>query len=194
MVYLVLAIFLLFQTAYAQEPLRGSVQKTWTIEEARQEAFSGIETSINPKQFPKRDPNYQENMSAIRAGIEKVGGRVVSSLSYPNGEIFGYNVRFLENPSNSFQYDVSGKIMSIIAYSKGSDENDLWVGAKYVIDRKLARFGGLKSGELADVSISINKRTAFLFRPNGDLKGHRIGERSFSLGGKALVDERLSGH
>jgi len=61
----------------------GGCGANWTTERAKEEAFRNVQTTIDVSAYPARDPDFEENQQALRAGREQIGDRFVTASPEP---------------------------------------------------------------------------------------------------------------
>ena len=103
--YLIALTLFLPQTLFAE---------AWTAESAKTAAFQKIEKKMDISVYPSKDPNYQENLKALKEGRKRIGNHFVTP------EDFGYVVSELaedKTPKITMTYGKDGHLMSIRIFS-----------------------------------------------------------------------------
>ena len=148
--------------------LEGGV--TYTVESARKEAFSGVKYKIPVSSFKKymQDPNFEENKAAIAAGKVDLGDRWIERYSDD-----GYGVIYKKNILHSYFYDKYGKLENIEVRSS----------LKYPTKTYLYS----TKGTLENVVFVVSIDEAFIYKMDGKLDSHWIGDDCFDENGNFVL-------
>lgn len=148
--------------------LEGGV--TYTVESARKEAFEGVKYKIPVSSFKEhlKDPNFVENKAALAAGVVVLGDRKICLFS--DG---GYGVIYNNNKYNLYFYDKHGKLTSM----------DIRSGL--ICPVKTYKY--TPKGLLENIVFDVSLKETFIYKLNGELEGHWIGDNCYDKNGKLLL-------
>ena len=149
--------------------LEGGV--TYTVESARKEAFSGVKYKIPVSSFKKymQDPNFEENKAAIAAGEVDLGDRKIELFS--DGS---YGVIYNNNLYKTYFYGDSGKLECFeIRSSLNFPSKTYQYNAK---------------GQLDGVIFIVSRDESFMYKNNGELFGHWIGDKCYDKNGNNVLN------
>lgn len=148
--------------------LEGGV--TYTVESARKEAFEGVKYKIPVSSFKEhlRDRNFAENKAAIKSNIENLGDRLVELFSDSS-----YGVTYLKNVFNTYFYNKEGKLKSFE------------VRLKLGVPSKRCQYNS--KGELEGIVFVVAERESFIYKKNGELEAHWIGNNCYDEKGKLVL-------
>ena len=148
--------------------LEGGV--TYTVESARKEAFSGVKYKIPVSSFKKymQDPNFEENKAAIAAGKADLGDRWIERFSDNS-----YGVVYKKNKHNAYLYSEKGALESL----------EIRPSLKYPTKTYIYSTKGM----LENVAFVVSLYEAFIYKRNGELYGHWIGDECFDENGNFVL-------
>lgn len=173
--------------ALYEEVLTATVTKTWSIEDARIEAFKDTKPFIDTTLFPRTDPNFKENKSTVGKGGGIIENRAISVYSdgtayfvtplcelhtffyFPNEQLYKIDI------GTSPKYTKKG-ICTMNFPSKSFS---------YLIGQEVASQFNLKSGQLSRVMIFPKPNETFVFLPNGALSSHWVGDECYTANGSS---------
>jgi hypothetical protein len=138
------------------------------VEEAQKEAFANVKYEIDISSFPAKDPNYEENLLALRKGRSWLKNRFVTSNPY------GYVVSEEDEKGKqkiTFFYNQKGELMIVRLFS-----NPDFPRTEYLYCAQKQCAGNKKmheKGELIRVTFHPSITELFYFNPDGsfDRKG-----------------------
>ena len=135
---------------------KASIQKEWTVDIARQEAFTNAIYKIDMSKYPTIDLNLIENRQAINSKRFNLPDREITVFS--DG---GYSISYIGTTTSIF-YDNSGKIYDI-------DEQDSINGyEKY--PHKTYKYSVY--GNLERISLHVSLNNSYMFNVSGGLLAH----------------------
>ena len=185
-IFAIIGLFgvLSFSCGMAEEPLKATVSKIWTVDMARQEAFKNLVPQIDVSQFPAIDPNLIENLQIRSKGGGILGDRVITVF---NSGIYSVDEKcsLLSN-----YYYSNGKILKIgissgIAYSTENCSYSFPLKEyDYCMGLGCAEVA-LPQGSLMDISIRVSLHESFNFRPDGSLLTHWKGGNCYNVDGSS---------
>jgi hypothetical protein len=167
-----LTLFSLSSLSFAQEPLRGSVSQSWTVDMAREEAFKNINLNIDPSLYPNIDPNLIENWRLRQNGGGKIQSRLLTS--YNDGY---YSVSELCD-LRSFYYKPDGSVEKVDINSSASYTDESCPSTipmksyTYALGTYVVGHGSTKVGNLVSIVLHTDVNDAFIFNPDGTLSAH----------------------
>ena len=173
---------LLCAAAQGQElqPLQAKIEKAWTVDSAREEAFREAEATIDPSPFPKIDPNLIENRQIVTKGGGKINGRVITVFSsggyaVQSADAYKYEI------NTSFFYAENGSIEAV-----GIEKGIKYPKKTYKYTMTNDYFPTVRnSGDLVSVHISVKSDDTYTFSPAGKLLAHWICDKCYNLDGSS---------
>ena len=165
---LCLLLFIFLVLPVQAVTLEGSV--TYTVEQAREEAFKDIEWEI-PKQLlrkHRKDPNYRVNVVAKKYSQNVLTDRYITFFS--DG---GYCIMYFDDMYHAFHYDESGKLESIQVFTTTQ------------LPYKSYRYG--VDGKLQRIFWHISKYKSYAFNPDGTLYGYWEDDTAYNLKGNVFL-------
>ena len=170
---ILLLILLSIQPIYAQEPrkvLKAGVAKTWTINDARTEAFRDAKLEKDLSMFGSKDIYYNENMKAKAEKQTKIGNKLLTFFSNSS-----YAVS-TDDSNVTYWFKGDGDLRSV-GY-KDFSESEGFPIKEYVYS--------YPSGKLQTISIYVSRRELFTFMPSGQLREHCKGGQCYDQLGNVL--------
>lgn len=173
-------------TTHASEPLQASIEKTWTLDDARNEAFRDAPEFIDISVYAPVDPNLLANRQAMQQGIGKsgkmlkVGNRLIGLFSdgaYSSVELCS---------RESFNYSSVGKLRTVDidsspVYGSPDCPSTLPIKSyKYLADPESGQPGALVS-----IGMRVSKTEIYVFNPDGTLSGHWINNKCYQADGSS---------
>lgn len=184
---LMIRLFLIFlfwglsSLAQAQqlEPLQATVEKTWTVDSAREEAFRDLKEWVDTDQFPKIDPNLIENRIGINQGKGRVKDRIITV--FDTGDYCIYNLTDDKLGDAKFLYYSKDGSLFAVELQTGSKYPKK--GYKYttINEPALSR----KKGQLVIVTLRVSDIDGYIFKPNGTLDSHWVGNNCYEVDGSS---------
>lgn len=147
--------------------LEGGV--TYTVESARKEAFEGVKYKIPVSSFKEhlRDRNFAEN-GVGSTGVKDLGDKWVEH--YSDGS---YGIVYKKNLFYSFFYNKSGNL------------TEIEIRTSLVCPTKTYKY--MPNGRLENVIFVVSKNESFIYRLNGELEAHWIGNNCYDENGKLVL-------
>jgi len=185
-----LIIFCVYSSAFSQTVLKGFIEKKWTIDTARQEAFLNLETTKDLKMYDLIDPNLIENKQAINKNQYRISNRDLTI--FDDGY---YAVRILEDDlfDKGFLYNSSGKLINVYFEFYPTEiktyNNLRKFNSKLLYPHKIYCYS-YPDGYLIFVSIIINKYNSYEFLPDGTLNAHWVGNKGYDVNGKVFMTRK----
>ena len=166
---LLIFVFLVFPVNAVT--LEGSV--TYTVEQAREEAFRDVEWEIPKKMLLKhrKDPNYRVHVVAKKYSQNVLTDRYITFFSSGS-----YAYSYFDSPEYGYYFNERGNLTSI---GKGYSEE--YPHKTYKYDLK---------GKLITVTFNVSVEECFIFLPNGELIGHWIGETCYDTDGNIRLNRK----
>lgn len=170
---ILLILLLSLGCSWADEPLRATVEKTWTIDTAREEAFREAKPWVDVSMYPSIDPNLIENRIAVQRGGGSINGRTISV--FPGGD---YSV--IEQDSVlMLYYDASGALFAVEFYDSTS-----YPSKSYQYSASWDYYH-IKKGGLVITAVHLRSNDDFVFYPDGSLQSHWKGDRCYKPDGSS---------
>lgn len=165
---------LTFSCANAQM-LEGKV--TYTVDTARIAAFEGIKRNIDITEFEKfqQDINRKENLDALKSGANFKDRCIQYFKGMP---IKAYAINYFDNPRYTYYYP---KLINQLAFID-IDENDNRTEPKFPFRTMRYDF----RGRLIAVGIYVSDDERFLYKENGKLISHWIGNYGYNAKGRQI--------
>ena len=149
--------------------LKGEVK--YTVKQAREEAFSNVEYTL-PQSIIKAnltDPNYKANKKAIKLGATELKDRYIQYFS--DGS---YSIIFKNNMYIVYYYLPNGKL-------EGLEKRE-------GLRAPTKSFRYTSEGKLDEVSLIISSENTYIFKLNGKLEGHWIGNKCYDEKGNVVLE------
>ena len=176
-------LFCLSGLSYAQQrEFTTGVSKSMSIDEARREAFREAQPWVDVSGFPTVDPNLLANRQQIQKGGGKVGDRVITV--FKDG---GYAVHLLEEErlySFASQYYASNGVLMAIEFDVGNS----YPSKSY--KHAAVNLYPLKKGDLIGVGLHVSGQESYMFKPNGILTTHWLGDKCYQADGSSCGTRR----
>ena len=147
--------------------LKGEV--TYTVERARKEAFTNVEYSLPQSIIDKniKDPNFKENIKAIKLGATELKDRYVGKFS--NGE---YIVVYKNNLSYEYYYNFKGNLVN--------------VGKRVSLKMPTKCYKYDTNGRLVIIILYVTEKYSFAFFPNGKLSSYWVNNVCYDANGNVV--------
>lgn len=187
---LLLILFIFPRFVEAQTLLKGFVEKRWTVDSARQEAFLNLEKVKDLSMFDSIDPNFIENRQAINKKLSKIENREI--VIFSNGS---YGIRVLSDDlfDKSFTYNSSGKLQKI-HYDSYSEKITKFSDLKKSNPQSFYPFKVIgylyPSGDILSISIIVGKDNSYTFNEDGSLNVHWVGNKGYDADGKVRMTRK----
>ena len=144
--------------------------KRWTVEGAKQEAFSRVPAQFDISKYPKQDPNFKENQEALKKGEQIVDNRFVTDspgppVGYIVSDMIGKGIADM----TTFYYP-DGRALSIRVFSGPKLPRAAYIYCLDICDSGKGEI--YQTGELVSVAWHVSDREVFYFSPKGKLNGH----------------------
>lgn len=190
-------IFLLIFCLFLQIPLRAEtlkceIEKVWTVDSARKEAFKDLKPVLDLSWAPPIDPNLIENKQALNNRKKKVGNRVITQFG--DGS-YGIQILDEDNYDKEYYYSSSGELNAIdfrifptTIYSLqdflASEQTDSIYPVKiYKHD--------YPSGKIIIIALKVKKGEDYIFKPAGELQYHWVGNNCYDLNGNIAITRNI---
>jgi len=168
---LVFSLFFIFiNPVNCQQVLKAGIEKEWTVDSAREEAFKNVVYQINIRDYSSIDPDLIENKEAIIKGLKNIKGKAITVFS--NG---GYGIK---DGTIGYYYDDSGNLNGIELY----DSENVYPGKSYKYS--------YPSGLLLHVAIKVKPRNSYDFKPDGTLLTYWIGDNCYYPDGSKAITRK----
>ena len=147
--------------------LKGEV--TYTVERARKEAFTNVEYSLPQSIIDKniKDPNFKENIKAIKLGATELKNRYVGKFS--NGE---YIVVYKNNLSYEYYYNFKGNLVN--------------VGKRVSLKMPTKCYKYDTNGRLELILFYASEKYTFVFLPDGQFVAYWVDDICYDKNGKII--------
>lgn len=174
---LLLTICIFMPSLCKAEVLKGGVEKVWTVELARKEAFKNAKPSIDLSNYPPIDPHFVENKNLIKQNKLKSDGRSIKFFS--DG---WYSINYDDIFTEDYYYNAEGELQEI-GFSIYAKNVYTLEDAKKYSSEELYPLTCYKhsypSGRIIGIVLDINGDESYIFKPNGELDGHWIGNKYY---------------
>lgn len=152
-------------------------KKTWTLDEARSEAFKEVEQPLDIRQFPGFDPKFRQHREAMANQVERLGDSSITVFS--NGM---YGISYDCAQANFF-YMNSGQLIAVQYFDPPPkpEENRCprdtypYKTFKYLYP----------SAELLSVTVHVSDKESFSFKPTGELLSHWVQNNCYRSDGSS---------
>lgn len=143
---------------------------TWTEETAREKAFENINYTIDVSQYSQVDPDYENNMQALKKGQGFVGNRFVSINPVPPVAYVVSLINDKGNQEKTMFYRDDGYLLSIRLFSAPDYPR---TATFYCVDEQCREFNRFYyRGQLTGVSFHVSMGETFYFLASGECVGH----------------------
>jgi len=173
-------LILLVSVSWAEDVLHLRAEHTWTIDDAKNEAFQDVVYQINTSNIQTEDPNWVENKVIIARGGGKIGSRQITVFDR------GMYAATEEDSSITYYYLSNGKTIKVDIKPPGN--NYPKTERSYAIG---SYFSGYQDGQLMGVSVSISFTESFDFNPDGTLDTHWSGQNCYHADGSSCGTRQL---
>jgi hypothetical protein len=181
-----LTFYLFFSGSVKAETLKGGIEKVWTVDSAREEAFKNLKPCLDLSWAPPIDPNLIENKQAMNNHQKKINNRYIIIF---NDGFYGIKIEDENNYDKAYYYFPSGELGAIdfVKYNVECDFENY--------KSKTSRFPAkvykhvYPGGRLISVGILINTNETYMFKPSGELYAHWIGDNCYDTKGNIISKE-----
>lgn len=189
-ILILLAICVFVQLSSTAETLKGSIEKVWTVDSARKEAFKTLKPWIDLSWAPPVDPNLIENKQAINNHENEIGDRRITLFS--DG---GYGVVTLDddNYDKAYYYNPAGELFAIDFLIFPSAIHDL---ESYYAKQELQQIYPIRnykhaypSGKIVYIALTVNAKEIYGFKPSGELAYHWINSNCYDINGRKIMTQ-----
>ena len=178
-------IYLLSCNTTEAETLQGGVEKVWTVDSAREEAFKDAKEYVDLSWASPIDPNLIENKQAINNNQEKIKNRLITT--FYNG---CYCVKILDenNYNKAYYYYPSGELAAIDfeKYNTSTNFQDVEQGKDLSFPIKTYKHS-YPSGQIMSLGITVKENDSYVFKPSGELDVHWVGNCCYDLNGNVVA-------
>ena len=178
----VLSLLIMFSIYLPGYSLTLEASVEYTVDSARELAFKDINLTIPTEDFIKDryDLFYYSNIAALKEDKYNVSIGFSRSLIpfYVYKFLLAYGVRYDNKPNRILYYDRKGHFIKV-EYKISELENY----PKKTVDYDI-------NGNLISVSFYVSKKEAYIYKANGDLIGHWVGNTLYNKKGKEMKIKR----
>jgi hypothetical protein len=195
MIFRIITAFFIFSaiysTAFGQEPLKAHIQKTWSIDDARQEVFLHAALQIDTSAYSPVDPELLKNRQLMLKGNFLTEDRVITF--FPREEMYAVTY-YCRN--ESVYYTLAGETI-MVQFATSPDYHDESCPSNYPVKtysysyRDSHQDLGISDGQLIRLGLKLEGNESFLFRPNGALKTHWIGSQCYRANGESCGTRKV---
>ncbi len=148
--------------------LEGGV--TYTVESARKEAFEGVKYKIPVSSFKEHltDKNFEKNRKTKTSGVVEFSDRRVGWFSDAS-----YAVMYNKNKYIVYYYNKTGKLTEI--------------DYKSSLVRPIKIYKYTPKGKLQNVIFDISANESFIYKLDGKLEAHWVGNNCYDEEGKLIL-------
>jgi hypothetical protein len=154
-------------------PLQAGIEKVWSVDMARDEAFKDAKPVVDLTGYPSSDPHYKQHLVARLLKKEKVGNRIITFF-----DMGFYSVSEMGS-DRGFYYTPKGDLYAV----------DFDTSEDFPIKSYKHQY---PSGRLMNISITVGPGEDFVFKPNGDLVAHWIGDNCYDAQGRVTMSRTAS--
>lgn len=154
-------------------PLQAGIEKVWSVDSAREEVFRDAKPVIDLSRYPSTDPHLKQHLFAKAFKREKVGNRNITFF-----EMGFYSVNE-EGTKEGFYYTGQGEL-----YAVDFDITDTFPIKSYK--------HAYPNGRLMNVSITVAPGEDYVFKPNGALVAHWVGDVCYDSNGRITMSRSAS--
>ena len=186
---LILVTFItVFLSTVQAETLKAGVEKVWTVDLARQEAFKDAKQWLDLSWAPPIDPDLIENKKAINNHQKTVKNRIINVFSDGHYCITIYDE---DNYNKAYSYSSSGKLGAIgfDKYNIYVDFKDLKNKAALLYPKKFYQHD-YPSGKLICIALYISEDDQYVFLPSGELVAHWISDTCYDVNGNIIMTRK----
>ena len=145
---------------------------TESLNAARQDSFQNLSPIFNANQYPKKDPNYVENLLAKVKGLTQVKDRYITFFEDNSYAVYG------KNQTTCLYYRPNGQLFKIGQSVKPR-------GANYYPNRDVEY--DANTGKMQSVGLYLSKSESFLFDTAGNLIVHWQAENGYNEQGQIIL-------
>jgi hypothetical protein len=161
--------------------LKGGVDKVWTVDSAKKEAFKDAKQWVDLSPYPSIDPNYNKNKNSINKNQLISKERTITVFS-KNGYLIAYGIEYENNITENYYYDFKGQLHTVDFTIFPKNIYTLEDSKKYphesLFPAKVYKHI-YPSGKLISVSLMVRETEDYIFEPNGELTAHCIGNNCY---------------
>lgn len=175
------------------ETLQCSIEKVWTVDSARDEAFKDLKPTLDLSWAPAIDPNFIENKQAINNHKESVKDRVITL--FDDGS-YGIWVLDEDNYDKVYYYFSSGELVAIDfsifpTYIKDLQSYFTLQDNMQIFPIKIYKHA-YPGGKIINVTLTVKDCDSYMFEPSGALQYHWIGNNCYDNNGKIILTRNIS--
>jgi hypothetical protein len=189
--FVLLTFFLLQPGVSAQQIFKATVEKQWSVDLARQEAFEDLQIKQDLSLFNPVDPFWLKNKKALLMNAQTSANRRL--IKYSDN---CYSVRIYDdkNFDKVFYYSPTGEleevdfdifekqINSVAEFIKAEETLHCFPCKKYKYT--------YPEGKLIEIIIEVSTYNQYGFRPDGTLKYHWSGNTCFDEEGNVVMTRK----
>ncbi len=185
-IILTLVIFCIStQCISISKTLTGNIEKVWTVDLAREEAFKDAKPWIDLSQYSPTDPEFKENKKLISKNILKDNGKIITA--YSDG---WYSIKYNNSITESYYYDYEGNLREIdfSIYPYNIYTMDDMVKYPYESLFPIKRYKHIyPGGEISRITIDVKYDKSYSFKPNGELKTYCDGPNCYDSNNQLIM-------
>ena len=178
----VLSLLIMFSIYLPCYSLTLEASVEYTVDSARELAFKDIDLTISTEDFikDKYDLFHYSNIAALKEGKYNVGIGFSRTLIpfYIHKFLIAYGVKYDDKPDKILYYGRKGHFIKV-EYKMSELENY----PKKTVDYDI-------NGNLISVSFYVSKEEVYIYKANGDLIGHWVGNTLYNKKGKEMKIKR----
>lgn len=190
---LLLGFCLFSQIPLRAETLKCEIEKVWTVDSARKEAFKDLKPVLDLSWAPPIDPNLIENKQAINNHQKKVDNREI--ILFSDGA-YCVTVFDDDNYDKVYYYSSAGELIAIdfnIYPMRAKDLQDfleLWGEGKMFPFKVYKHF--FPTGEILNITLTTKNNESFMFEPSGKLQYHWRADKCYNEKGNVIMTRNNS--
>ena len=162
-------------SSIAAKVLTGGVIQQWSINTAQKVAFATAKNQVDLSSFPAFDPDFAENIKAVKNKQNKVGNR---TLTVFDDESYVVHIDDKNVEDMEFYYARDGKLERI----------GFWVFATNKQNYPVKKYKhSYPDGILRYVSLAVSKYNSYEYTAKGELLGHWEGMNCYDKTGKIIM-------
>lgn len=182
----ILITTLLFIPSVSQAmTLKGGVEKVWTVDSAREEAFNGIKDWVDLSKYQPTDPKFRENKKLIDKDKLETKDRHITVFS--DG---WYAVRYYNNMTESYYYNTDGALR-VVEYSYYAKDVYTMADINKYSPEELFPSKDYQhqypSGKIIRIRISPKYMDEYCFKPNGELVEHCVDDKCYDANNNLIM-------
>lgn len=161
--------------------LKNQEEREKTIEYYRDLLFRDVVYEVDKERFKpfKKDPNFRENVAALRKEIRKLPNRQLAGFYLFRKVLVVYGVKYNDDKYHVYYYDALGHLAYYDILDKPHDE----------FPHIAYQYKG--NGKLAGISYYISDYDQYIFDDKKKFKGRWYGEKLYNKQAKVMMTRKL---